>query len=317
MKTSHITYPVQWQDEQRIVIALGFFDGIHLGHQAVLNEAKQLAQQLDAEAAVMTFSPHPREVVGKAKDLRFMTPLPEKLQLFEKLGIEHAYVMKFDPSFSKLGADEFVEKILIPLGVIGVATGFNYRFGRFAAGTPKDLERLGKDRFIARMVEPVLVENEPVSSTRVRAAIMEGKVELAQQMLGRPYQICGTVVHGDKRGRLMGFPTANLQCLFPYFPPKRGVYVVRIRVHDESYLGIMNIGIRPTFSDPVPRERYEVHLLDFQGNLYDQLVKVEFLHYLREEQKFPSMEHLTAQLHQDREQARSWIRTHITSSVSL
>lgn len=315
MQTNHITYPIQQVKGQRIVMALGYFDGIHLGHQAVLAEAKRLAEELQAEPAVMTFSPHPREVLGKETNLRFMTPLPEKIQLFEEQGLQYAYIMKFDENFAKLSADQFVEEILLPLGVVGVVTGFNYRFGRYAAGTPQDLERLGQDRFVVSQVGPVLIEDVPVSSTRIRGALTEGQIELANQMLGRPYRIRGTVIHGDKRGRLMGFPTANLQGLYSYFPPNRGVYVVRVHHQQQKSYGIMNIGIRPTFTDPVPRERYEVHLLDFTGDLYDQVLGIEFLHYIRPEQKFPSMDVLVNQIHLDKQQAIQWLSAHISTSI--
>ncbi|SFX35057.1 riboflavin kinase / FMN adenylyltransferase [Thermoactinomyces sp. DSM 45891] len=315
MQRNHITYPIRQVNNGRVVMALGYFDGIHLGHQAVLAEASRLAEELQAKPAVMTFSPHPREVLGKEANLRFMTPLPEKMQLFEKQGLQHAYIMKFDEPFAKLSADQFVEEILLPLGVVGVVTGFNYRFGRFAAGTPQDLERLGQGRFVTRQVGPVLIDQVPVSSTRIREALTTGQVELANHMLGRPYRTRGTVIHGDKRGRLMGFPTANLQELYSYFPPNRGVYVVRVFHEQRQSYGIMNIGIRPTFTDPVPRERYEVHLLDFQGDLYDQVLDIEYLHYIRPEQKFPSMDALVEQIRIDRQQAIGWLSTHTSTTL--
>jgi riboflavin kinase/FMN adenylyltransferase len=308
METWELTYPlIPVSAGKPVALALGFFDGVHRGHQAVIQEAKALAQKWGAVFAVMTFHPHPREVLGQAKIDRYLTPLSEKLAQFARLGVERTYVMKFDSTFAALTREEFVEKVLVPLGVKGVATGFNFTFGRFAAGKAEDLPRLGAGRFEARIASPVALAGGAVSSTRLRCALLEGKVESAAEMLGRHYALEGTVVSGDRRGRLLGFPTANLRLEEPYFTPKRGVYVVRTRMKGESFFGIMNIGVRPTFSDPEPRERLEVHLLGTRVDLYGERLRVEFLHFLREERKFPSAEALAEQIRADKAKAEQWL----------
>jgi riboflavin kinase/FMN adenylyltransferase len=278
-----------------------------LGHQAVIREAIALAKEWGAVPTVMTFDPHPREVLGLAKITRYLTPLADKLEQFARLGIERTYVMKFDLEFASLSKEEFVEKVLISLGVKGVATGFNFTFGRYAAGKAQDLAELSRGRFATRIVEPIQLGEIVVSSTRLRQALAEGEMELVEQILGRPFAICGKVVTGDQRGRLMGFPTANLDLTAPYMVPKRGVYIVRAHYGNEQAFGIMNIGLRPTFSDPVPRERLEVHLLGKNVDLYDQGMKVEFLKFIREERKFPSVEALVEQIKRDQAWAESWL----------
>jgi riboflavin kinase/FMN adenylyltransferase len=311
MDTKFLTYPIEEQRSkgaQNIVLAIGYFDGVHLGHQAVIKEAIVLAKELDAVPAVMTFHPHPREVLGQVSINRYLTPLPDKLEQFAKLGVQRTYVIKFDLDFASLNKEDFVEEVLIPLAVKGIVTGFNFTFGRCAAGKASDLPLLGQGRFETRIVEPILFGEIAVSSTRLRQALAAGNVEAAGRILGRPYEIKGEVVTGDQRGRLMGFPTANLNLLEPYIVPKRGVYIVRASVGDEKSYGIMNIGVRPTFSDPVSRERLEVHLLGKNVQLYGQILKVEFLSFIREEKKFPSVDELIKQIQSDREYAENWLK---------
>jgi riboflavin kinase/FMN adenylyltransferase len=310
MQTIFLSYPFErLKPETKIVLAIGYFDGVHRGHQAVIREAKSLAEELDALPAVMTFHPHPREVLGQANITRYLTPLPEKLAQFAKLEVAQTYVMKFDLTFASLMKEEFIHQVLVPLGVKGVVTGFNFTFGRHAAGKASDLEVLGEGYFKARIVKPIQSEGVTVSSTHLRQALAEGEMEKAARILGRNYLIEGTVVPGDQRGRLMGFPTANLALKHPFLVPRRGVYVVRAQVGGKTAAGIMNIGVRPTFSDPTPRERLEVHLLGENVDLYGQTMRVEFLHFIREERKFPSVEALIRQIRLDKQTAEEWLAT--------
>ncbi len=308
MQTIYLSYPfAQREPETEIVLAIGYFDGVHRGHQAVINEAKSLAEELNALPAVMTFHPHPREVLGQADITRYLTPLPEKLEQFARLEVARTYVMKFDLPFASLSKEEFVRHVLVPLGVKGVVTGFNFTFGHNASGKAHDLKDLGEGYFKARIVKPIQSEGVAVSSTQLRRALAEGEVERASQILGRNYLIEGTVVPGDQRGRLMGFPTANLALKHPFLVPRRGVYVVRAQVEGKEAAGIMNIGVRPTFSDPAPRERLEVHLLGENADLYGKTMRVEFLHFIREERKFPSVDDLIRQIRLDKQTAEEWL----------
>ncbi|SFJ23456.1 riboflavin kinase / FMN adenylyltransferase [Thermoflavimicrobium dichotomicum] len=307
MKVTHLSYPLQQQNGQPISLAIGFFDGVHRGHQAVIKRAKDLARELGATPAVMTFHPHPREILGQANITRYLTPLSEKLEQFAKLGVQKAYVMQFDLTFAALSKESFVQEVLLPLQVKGVATGFNFTFGRNASGKAEDLARLGKGHFRAEIVHAIQSEGIVISSTRLRQALSDGDVGIAREILGRNYQLEGIVVHGDKRGRLLGFPTANIELEQPFFTPRRGVYIVKAMFDQETAMGIMNIGVRPTFHDPTPRERLEVHLLDRQVDLYGKKMKVEFLHFLREEKKFASMEALSEQIMKDQQAAYEWL----------
>ena len=210
MEVIHLTYPLKARSKKPIALAIGYFDGVHLGHQAVIAKAKSLAQKLDVLPAVMTFHPHPREVLGQDAIIRYLTPLPLKLELFEQLGMKQVYVMKFDLPFSSLSAEEFVKRSSFPLQVKGVTTGFNFRFGQNALGKHSDLVSLGSGIFQAEMVKEIQMWGMTISSTKLRHALTEGDIYTANKILGRNYLIRGIVVKGDQMGRLLGFPTANL-----------------------------------------------------------------------------------------------------------
>jgi riboflavin kinase/FMN adenylyltransferase len=308
MEVIHLSYPLKERSKKPIALAIGYFDGVHLGHQAVIAKAKSLAQELDVLPAVLTFHPHPREVLGQDAITRYITPLPVKLELFEQLGIEQVFVMKFDLPFSSLTAEEFVKEVLLPLQVKGVATGFNFRFGQNALGKHADLVSLGNGVFQAEMVREIQMWGMTISSTKLRHALTEGDIYTANMILGRNYLIRGIVVQGDQMGRLLGFPTANLSFEQPFYIPKRGVYIVKVRYENDIAYGMMNIGIRPTFRNPTPQERLEVHLFEREVDLYGKELEVEFLHYLREEQKFPSKEALVNQLERDQRDAYMWLK---------
>lgn len=308
MDTIHVTYPlIPETPTADWVLAIGYFDGVHRGHQAVIKEAIRLAKELDARPAVMTFDPHPREVLGQTEAVRYLTPLEEKLELFAKLGIERVFVMKFDPTFAALSKEAFIEDVLIPLGSKGVVTGFNFTFGHKAAGKAADLASLSKGRFVTRVVNRIELDEGTVSSTRLRQALAEGDLPLVTRALGRPYSFKGFVVDGDKRGRLLGYPTANLQLTASYIIPRRGVYVVRVTYDHESAYGVMNIGVRPTFAGPTPRESLEVHLLDKNSDLYGRVLRVSCLSFLRPEKRFASVDALIDQIGKDKQQAVEWL----------
>lgn len=309
MKTISITYPndSHVSGSKHLSLAIGFFDGVHVGHQAVIKHALKQAKENGLIPAVMTFTPHPREVLNKQKFDGYLTPLEDKMAIFSDLGVEETYLVSFDQAFASLSREDFVTNMLVPLGVKRVTTGFNFTFGQFAKGKPSDLQRLGKSYFETNIMPPVTIDGEPVSSTRIRRALSIGEVEKAGAMLGHPHQIAGIVVHGDKRGRQLGFPTANLDLTQSFIIPSRGVYVVEVSFKNTKIFGMMNIGLRPTFHDPEPKIRLEVHLFDIDVDLYDQLLRVEVLHHLRDEQKFSSIEDLKLQLQDDKEQSLAWL----------
>ncbi|MBA4602091.1 bifunctional riboflavin kinase/FAD synthetase [Thermoactinomyces mirandus] len=310
METIHLMYPLdQSINPESVSLAIGFFDGVHRGHQAVIKEAVSLAEELGVTPAVMTFDPHPREVLGKDSIRRYLTPLSEKLAQFARLGVKKAFVVRFDQNLSALSKEEFVAQFLLPLGAKGVVTGFNFSFGRAAEGKARDLVELGKGHFKTKIIDPIRQNGVAVSSTCLRQALAEGDMHTAWQILGRPYSLAGTVIRGDQRGRLMGYPTANLDLEMPYLVPRSGVYLVKASVDGAESYGLMNIGVRPTFSDPASRERLEVHLLERSGNFYDKQIRVCFYHFLREERKFRNMDALVEQIERDRQEADQWLRS--------
>jgi riboflavin kinase / FMN adenylyltransferase len=308
MEIIDLAYPIDPHiSDTEIVLALGYFDGVHRGHQAVIHEAKRLAHELGMVFAIMTFDPHPCNVLGKEKIDYYLTPLSEKLRQFVQLGVERTYITKFDIPFSSLSKEQFMDQVLLPLKVRGVTTGFNFTFGCGALGTVADLCRLGEGGFQTRVVQPIRIDGVTVSSTRLRTALATGEMEVAKGLLGRDYSITGKVILGNQRGRRLGFPTANLQLEEAFLLPRRGVYVVHVEMEEGRRPGILNIGVRPTFSSAILQEQAEVHLFDFTGNLYQQSLRVTFLHFIREEKKFPTVDALISQIQQDEAEAKRWL----------
>jgi riboflavin kinase/FMN adenylyltransferase len=311
MKTIEITYPFDANSlpVKSTSLAIGFFDGLHLGHQAVIHKAIEKANHIDVTPAVMTFFPHPREVLGNTTFTGYLTPLKEKLYQLEKLGVEQVYVVTFNLPFANLEKEKFISDVLVPLQISAVTTGFNFTFGHHGLGTAKDLVQLCKGLFDVEIVDPVTMGNQAVSSTRIRKALSGGDITLANDLLGRPYRIQGEVIHGDKRGRQIGFPTANIELNQSYYLPARGVYVVRAYFQDSVGYGVMNVGVRPTFDKSAVETKLEVHLLDQPAHLdlYGETLQVELLHYLRPEAKFSSVESLVEQIKLDRSQTVQWL----------
>ncbi|SFS59781.1 bifunctional riboflavin kinase/FAD synthetase [Marininema halotolerans] len=306
METIHISYPLREEvPSGPVALAIGYFDGVHRGHQSVIEQARRLAEETDAKTGVMTFHPHPREVLGKGKMSHYLTPLPEKLRQFADLGVDRTYVVRFDKEFAGLSKEDFVERVLLPLGVTGMACGFNFSFGRGAAGKPADLRQLGEGHFQAVVAPPIDLEGQPMSSSRLRRLLDAGKVEEATKILGRPYSLRGRVEKGDQRGRTIGYPTANLSLEEPYTVPLEGVYAVKVTWGENQVAeGMMNIGHRPTFKNPTAQRTLEVHLFDRDIDLYGEELIVHFHHRLREEKRFGSVADLIDQLQRDERDAR-------------
>lgn len=287
------------------VMAVGNFDGIHIGHQQLICKAVEVGREMGLPASVMTFYPHPRQVLGHGVYTNLITPFDEKMRVLEDLGVQIVYVVHFTLAFAALSAEEFVQHFLARLSPQLVVVGFDYSFGRGGKANANTLKTLGEEVGIhVDVVGSVNRYGEKISSTLIREKLSYGDVRLVHELLGRPYVITGQVVHGEKRGRLLGFPTANVEPNDAYTLPKNGVYLVRALFSDVWVAGVMNIGTKPTFHDQVARTM-EVHLLDFAGDLYGQELRVEFLDFLRDEKKFFSVDELIAQIHSDVAEARS------------
>ncbi|MHC5035923.1 MAG: bifunctional riboflavin kinase/FAD synthetase [Planctomycetota bacterium] len=285
------------------VVALGTFDGVHRGHQAVVRTAVDWAAQREGEAVVLTFRRHPRRVLsGKAPSL--LISLDHRLELLEALGVETAVVIPFSRDLADTPPDTFIREVLVGiLGVRGVVLGFNAGFGRGKAGNLALLQQLGPSLgFEAREVAPVEVDGQSVSSSRVRALIKEGNLESAERMLGRPVSVMGTVVPGRSLGRDLGFPTANLSLHHKVKPPA-GVYSGRLHLEGKTYRAVVNIGTAPTVSPELP-EATEVHILDFSGDLYGTVIRVDILKSIRPEKRFDTLDDLTEAIRQDIRVAR-------------
>lgn len=287
------------------VMAVGNFDGIHIGHQQLICKAVEAGREMGLPASVMTFYPHPRQVLGHGVYTNLITPFNEKMRVLENLGVQIVYVVHFTLAFAALSAEEFVQRFLARLNPQLVVVGFDYSFGRGGKANANTLKMLGEDVGIhVDVVGSVNRYGEKISSTLIREKLSYGDVRLVHELLGRPYVVTGQVVHGEKRGRLLGFPTANVEPSDAYTLPKNGVYLVRALFPDGWVAGVMNIGTKPTFHDQMARTM-EVHLLDFAGDLYGQDLRVEFLDFLRDEKKFFSVDELIAQIHSDVAEARS------------
>ena len=279
-------------------LAVGNFDGMHLGHQALLRELMQTAQKFGLLPAVMTFEPHPREFFSPDSAPARLCSLREKLEYFADTGVQNVYVCAFNRHFAKISAEEFMQRILRQsLNAETILVGEDFRFGAKRAGSVQDFRQAGFNLVSLLQVD---LEGARVSSTRVREALADGRLEAAAQLLGRPYSISGKVVHGAKRGRQLGFPTANVHMRHER-PALTGVYAVKL----DGLNAVANLGVRPTIAG-VPKLSLEVHVLDFNADLYGKHVHVEFLHKIRNEMKFDGLDALKAQIAEDVKVARSF-----------
>ena len=283
-------------------VVIGNFDGVHRGHQAVLKQARALADAEKVRCVVLTFDPHPSEVLGRGAPPR-LTSIPRRIELLKRYGADHVAIEPFTKELAAWTPEQFVDDLLASkLEARAVVVGRNFRFGNKRAGDFDTLARLGAKLSFEAVAAEVAGDAEgPFSSTRIRDAITAGDVARAADLLTRPHRITGVVEHGDARGRTIGFPTANLGGVVEMLPA-HGVYAVRVVRGDEEHRGVMNIGVRPTVDGM--SLRIEAHLLDFEGDLYGETLHVDLVERLRGEQKFAGLAELKAQIAKDAEDAR-------------
>lgn len=291
------------QIEQSTVLTVGSFDGVHRGHQQIIKQLNALSGDSNSLEVLVTFNPHPKEVLSPAGDrsVELLTPLEEKLRLLEKLGLPLITVLPFTREFSKTGYREFVTNILIKkLKMKKMVIGHDHTFGRNREGHAEQLEELGKSAdFSVTVIQPFFLGKEIVSSSRIRQLLKSGEVEIANKLLGRKYSIQGIVEKGENRGTTLGFPTANIRPSSPNkLIPKKGVYAVEVELSGQRYRGMMNIGHRPTFNfDPLT---LEVHIFNFSGLIYGESIEVSCKKFIREEMKFRNPEELKSQIEKDK-----------------
>ena len=290
----------------KLVLGLGNFDGLHLGHQKLISRLVQKARAIRGTPAVFTFVPHPMTVLrpGEAPPLLLSPGIKQKM--FADLGVEVLIMIPFNFEFSRMSPEDFIDHVLHQhLRVHSVFVGYNYTFGHMGRGTPELLKEYGeKLGFEVEVISQVTYQNRPVSSTLIRSLIAEGDITGAREFLGYCPVIEGEVVYGEQRGNTLGFPTANLQPATDYIVPPNGVYSVKVKVENDLFLGVANIGVKPTFHNNSINRTIEVHLLDYSGNLYGRSIMVYFIRRMRAEKRFNSPGELVAQIQKDISDAR-------------
>jgi riboflavin kinase / FMN adenylyltransferase len=293
---------------KKVCLAIGFFDGVHLGHQQIIRQTISDARQHDALAIVLTFDKHPNSVVAPDKVPPLIYSLPQKLHAIESLGADALLLIQFDKKFSEQTGEEFIRSLKRDFGKVhSVCVGADFVFGHKRSGNVALLKKLGaKLKFSVHGLAAVSLDEQVVSSTRIRETIRGGDFDAASQMLGRTYAISGRVIEGDKIGHKLGFPTANLDTTDLILPPN-GVYSASAKLKGQLYRAALNIGFRPTVASAKPQLRVEAHLLDFEGNLYGEELEVEIGEKLRDEQKFASATELREQIARDIAQVRAQV----------
>lgn len=299
---------LQSPDHQPVALTIGNFDGVHLGHKALLSRLLAAAKQRGLPSAVVIFEPHPREFFTPEQAPARLTSLREKLELLAEIGVDRVHICRFNKKFAQMSASDFIDALHQKLAVKYVLIGDDFRFGSGRSGDFALMEKIaGQRSFTVEAMHSVLFDGIRVSSTAVRAALASGHTRAAKRFLDRPYSISGRVVHGDKIGRQIGFPTANVQMKHNR-PPLTGIFVVRVTGDNIPPLhGAASLGVRPTVHTG-GRAVLEIHLLDFAKEIYGQHLCVEFLHKLRDEEKFPDMQSLTQQIALDVENTRKWFK---------
>jgi riboflavin kinase / FMN adenylyltransferase len=285
---------------RKVCLAIGFFDGVHLGHQQIIRQTLTDARQHEAIALVITFDRHPNSVVAPSRVPPLIYPLPRKLRVIESLGADTLLLIHFDKAFSEQTGEAFIRGLARDLGhVQSLCVGANFVFGHKRGGNVVLLRKLGAElKFMVHGMAAVSLDGRAVSSTRIREAIRAGDLDRVSQMLGRAYSLAGPVIRGDGLGRQLGFPTANLDVTGLVLPPQ-GVYAVLAEVEGKTHRAVLNIGLRPTLQNPNPQLRVEAHLIDFAGELYGRELEVAFVDKLRAERKFDSLAELREQIARD------------------
>jgi riboflavin kinase/FMN adenylyltransferase len=295
----------------KAVVTIGTFDGVHLGHQKIIERLVKEARKIGAESVVVTFWPHPRLILQpNDNSLKLLNTFDEKAELLTNLGVNHLVTFTFDKEFSELTKDQFVRDILLKkLNTVKIIIGYDHRFGKNREGDFAYLKELGMNLgFETEEISKREIDEIAVSSTKIRKALLEGDVRQAQDFLGRPYRIGGRVISGNRLGRTIGFPTANIQLDdFYKLVPTDGVYGVEIRIKGRIYQGMLNIGSRPTIGDQ--KHSIECHIFNFSDEIYGEEIKIDFRFSIRKQIKFESMNQLKNQLQQDSELVRSLFST--------
>ncbi|EKI4487551.1 bifunctional riboflavin kinase/FAD synthetase [Staphylococcus pseudintermedius] len=320
MEVIEITHPIQAEQyiQEDVAMALGFFDGLHRGHQALFDELDRVAKEKDLKKAVMTFDPHPSVVLNpKQKRTTYITPLDDKIELLDEQNIDYCLVVNFSSRFAEVTPDEFVQDYLVKNHARVIIAGFDFTFGKYGKGNMAMLQEY-QAQFESITIGKQDLNREKISTTAIREALKTGHLAKANEQLGYRYRMKGTVVQGEKRGRTIGFPTANIEPSDDYVWPTLGVYAVSMTIgsSDQIYRGVANIGVKPTFHDDLPQAVIEVNIFDFTENIYGERVTIYWHHYIRPELKFDGIDPLVAQMNDDKARAKHLLAVDFGDDVS-
>lgn len=307
VRTIELTYPhtLRVEDLPETVAAIGFFDGIHQGHQKVIHTAVKKAKENNMESAVITFHPHPTVVLRNAQNVKYITPLREKQSILQKMDVDRVYIIKFNKELSQLPPQDFVDHFIIGLNIRHIVAGFDYTYGHKGAGNMTMMQEQTRDKFDITVIDKVERDHEKVSSTKIRELMKSGDMPRVNKLLQRPLFFYGMVVDGKKRGRKLGFPTANIQSDNDLLFPRPGVYAVKVIYKNESYEGMANLGTNPTFADEGDIS-FEVNIFDYSNDLYGEELTIEWFKFIRDEEKFDSAKELIEQMKQDEKNIKEY-----------
>lgn len=286
------------------VVTSGTFDGVHFGHQKILQSLDEITKKNGGESVLLTYWPHPRLVLFPDQELYLLTSIEEKAKLLSQKHVDHLIIIPFTEAFSDLSSEEFIKDILVEkIGTKKLVIGYDHKFGKNRSGSFQVLRKDGPIYgFEVEEIPKQMIENNAVSSTKIRKALSDGHIEIANEYLGRSFCIHGKVIEGDKIGRTIDFPTANIEVIFKHkLIPAEGIYAVRVKLNQHTYKGMLNIGFRPTFGGT--QKRMEVNIFDFNQDIYGDEILVEFYHKIRSEIKFQNVGALKSQLHKDKKEA--------------
>lgn len=302
----------EFNSTKKTIVTIGTFDGVHIGHQKIIEKLIQETKKADCESLILTFFPHPRMVLNGSSSIKLLNTINEKSSLLEKMGLDNLVVHPFDKKFSNLSAEEFVKTILVDsFNIKKIIIGYDHRFGNNRAANIDDLISFGKKYdFEVEQISAQEIDSVSVSSTKIRDAITDGNMIVANEFLGYDYILSGKIITGKQLGRTIGFPTANIKIEENYkLIPKNGVYIVKSHLQEKTVFGIMNIGLNPTVNGE--DLSIEVHFLDFDADLYNKNITVSVIARIRDEQKFTSIDLLKAQIQEDKNYAISFIKKRI------
>lgn len=308
MQTYRLHHPndIKLSDIEESATAIGFFDGLHKGHQSVIQKMSEIAEEKGLKKAVMTFDPHPSVVLNpKRQRTTYVTPLDVKLEMLEKEEIDYCFIIHFSSSFASLDPDYFVQEYIIGSNINTLIAGFDFTYGYKGQGNIETLKEYNE--FDVEVLDKCqcLESGSKFSTTKIRDDLSKGDIHAVNEALGRYYSVSGLVVQGEKRGRTIGFPTANIESEYRYFLPRNGVYAVTLKLNNDSRVlkGVCNVGVKPTFHDSVVKPIIEVHLFDFSESIYGESVTVYWHDFIRDEVKFDGIDALVDQITKDKEKA--------------